>query len=41
MRSDGNPLKAKKTENNNECFDNLHIILLISVYALAKIGQVK
>ena len=29
-------LKAKKRKNNNEGFDNLHIILLIHVYAFAK-----
>ena len=34
-------LNAKKTENYNEYFDNVHIILLIHVYALAKIHQVK
>ena len=34
-----NPLKAKK--NDNECFDKLHIILLIHVYALSQILQVK
>ena len=35
-------LKAKKTEkNNNEGFDKFHMILLIHVYALAQILQVK
>ena len=34
-------LKAKKTEKNNEGFNNLHIILLIHVYALAKKRQAK
>ena len=33
-------LKAKKTENKNEGFDILHIILLIHVYALAEKRQV-
>ena len=31
----------KGKENNNEGFDKLHIILLIHVYALAEILQVK
>ena len=30
-----------KRKNNNEAFDNLHIILLIHVCALAKIREVK
>ena len=35
-------LKAKKTKKkNNESFDKLHMILLIHVYALAQIRQVK
>ena len=34
-------LKAKKMENNNEGFDKLHIILLIHLYALAQILQIK
>ena len=34
-------LKAKKTKNNNEGFYNLHLTLLIHVYALAKIRPVK
>ena len=33
-------LKAKKTENDNESFDNLHI-LLIQISALAKLRQVE
>ena len=35
------PLSAKKRENNNEGFDYLHIVLMILVYALAKISQFK
>ena len=34
-------LKAKKTENDNESFDNLHTILLIQMSALAKLRQVE
>ena len=34
-------LKAKKRKNNNEGFNNMHIILLMHVYALAKIRPVK
>ena len=35
-------LKSKENgKNNNEGFDDLHIILLIYVYALGKIRQVK
>ena len=34
-------LNAKKRENNNEGFDNLHVLLMIHVYALAKICQVE
>ena len=33
--------RQRKWKNNNEGFDKLHIILLIHVYALAQIGQVK
>ena len=33
--------KAKKTEKQYEGFDNLHIILLIHVYASTKIRQIK
>ena len=33
-------LITRKLTDNNESFDNLHIILLIHVYALSKICQV-
>ena len=33
--------RLRKQKNNNEGFDYLHIMLLIHVYALAKIHQVK
>ena len=36
-----NCLKAKKMENNDKGLDSLNIILLIHVYALAEIRQVK
>ena len=33
--------RQRKRKNNNEGFDQLHILLLIHVYALAQIRQVK
>ena len=33
QKEGANNLKAKKTENNNEGFDGLHILLVIHVYA--------